>query len=931
MLQLLPVATAAEQASLFSTFAPETQSWVVSDLKSKLDLQKALLAHVPVVPAASVLRVSELWQQLALRLRPDLHLVSREFLLTFLLQHLSQRQEVWLRAPGAALTILEFIEQFLSVLAHPEGMSSLREWWQEDAQQERQSQQRWGQWIECAAEVWQDLRARGWVLASWLPAILLTDFPEEKIWSRQMTFALGAELKPIEAELILRLGRHHDVQVLMPVPDWREQYPRVGQAYQILASAASSSVSAHKSLAPQIEYKKFPSALAESKDAVAQVRIWLESGVAARQIAIVAADIEEYWPALSAHLAVEGVPVEKAVVAPSVTLADMQLWLARLRVRLSRVSAADLELVEFSSSRPHLSFAEFRKFFSNLYGREDLDRLPALAACYRADIDVQTLLSREEWLAWALSFYPNDAASREHLEPIYRRVLAECPPSLQLAATRWLHYFSQLAAHFEVTSYPAAADGIQVLSLRSASHLRSTHLIFLGMSEEALRKAAPGMVTLAEAMSFEARYGFQLVLPETATTEFEARWLLSPDRQVQLLCFSESDFHGKVAAPSWLWLQAAHKVGSHHHVQVPRSTRWDQMQAQDLAETARALGWPTEQATTVEKSLQQDLGLLPASHWPVEVEKKISPSALESYRKCPFIFAAERLLKLSALPELDIDVDAATRGRLLHALFAELTREPFCADRDEAELTTILEGLRASGVAELGDARIWPSLRRNFLLLAQRFLRAEAERRRRFPQTRTVGREVRVQGFWQDSEMRKSVEQPLRAEATGGVSREPVEAWIVSGVIDRVDADDSGRKVILDYKSTAGKHGNWNMWLSGNQLQLLFYALAVEAGLAEGLEGEVIGAFYYIARTLQRETGMKLSDVEPTLFGFDDRKRKRLDRDGKVKLWQDFKNYMQASLDGLQMGRFNPQPQEPSQCPECKWRNLCRAPHLNFL
>jgi hypothetical protein len=65
MLHLHPVRSFSEKEELLRSFDPERQTWVVSDLRSKLDIQKYLLASRPILEEEAILRASELWRKAA--------------------------------------------------------------------------------------------------------------------------------------------------------------------------------------------------------------------------------------------------------------------------------------------------------------------------------------------------------------------------------------------------------------------------------------------------------------------------------------------------------------------------------------------------------------------------------------------------------------------------------------------------------------------------------------------------------------------------------------------------------------------------------------------------------------------------------------------------------------------------------------------------
>ena len=107
MLRILPIRSSLEAMKLLESFDPQTTTWLVSDLKSKLDLNRRLLRESGFIPGASVLRAYELWKTLLTRTRADLQIVSREFVLTFIAERLSTSELEWARAPGVPKALFD--------------------------------------------------------------------------------------------------------------------------------------------------------------------------------------------------------------------------------------------------------------------------------------------------------------------------------------------------------------------------------------------------------------------------------------------------------------------------------------------------------------------------------------------------------------------------------------------------------------------------------------------------------------------------------------------------------------------------------------------------------------------------------------------------------------------------------------------------------
>jgi len=294
---------------------------------------------------------------------------------------------------------------------------------------------------------------------------------------------------------------------------------------------------------------------------------------------------------------------------------------------------------------------------------------------------------------------------------------------------------------------------------------------------------------------------------------------------------------------------------------------------------------------------------------------RISISSLENFLQCPFIFAAQRYFRLQDLPSIDLDVDHRTRGQLAHALFEKLTVEPMRFDWPVSELEELLEGIRTAKDLLFADERIWLPMKKKHLQIARRFLDFEQKWRQEFKKTYTLAREKRFE-FYLDPQTQEILKEPRE------------NAFRISGQIDRIDSDQQGSLVLLDYKSSSGGISASGSWLKNKELQLLFYSWVIEKSLVDEVQGEVIGLFYYLFKTFERK-GFKIEDLAGNLYPPAKRKDKNSNHAVKEKYLGELSMVLFETLARIQSGEVAPQPLDFTSCKTCEWRRLCRAPHLN--
>ena len=234
----------------------------------------------------------------------------------------------------------------------------------------------------------------------------------------------------------------------------------------------------------------------------------------------------------------------------------------------------------------------------------------------------------------------------------------------------------------------------------------------------------------------------------------------------------------------------------------------------DAAEDPRILA--QVQPALVARPLPQAPGMLPS---------RLSASACEALRACPYRFFTLRMLKLKAVDELDIELEKRDYGTWLHAVlhrFHLLRSEPASLE-DEAYALHLAAALQteASG---LDEAEFLP-YRASFARFVPRYVAWLHERDAAGAQ-------------WLDGERKLSTQPP----SWQGVSME--------GVIDRVDSQPAHENKqdgpviqLIDYKT--GQAATLRAAVKqGEDTQLPFYA-ALMAAQGEA-PGEIAAAYWFL-------------------------------------------------------------------------------------
>lgn len=919
MLTLTSLSGPDAKNNLIEDFDLHTQTWIVSDLRSKKEFQKKLIQDHGFIAEECLLRASELWRWILKRSHPEWRLVSAEYIKVRLNQHLADSEYAWAKSPGAAASAFNNMGQLFPFFVNDHGPHLVKEWFK----QNDQSFSRWGHWFLEGYRLWQKIGQEKILPVQWVPG-LLTQLGEDitKYWDRPLRIDLAGELTGVEVELLSHLSSQLDVEVLMPAEPWFDKYGPIGEVYQLFETKAKSietkNLEAKSSLKGKIQQGRYTTMLSEVKEAVSKVRHWLDEGIHAEKIAVIAPDIEIYWPVLNAYFEQEGIPVNKDVLAPLQSFSDIAYWTSRLRVEAGKVASHDLEMSLYSRENEVGDYDHFRRLYSKIYTEDDVGRWKKVAHFLeKKDVDRKDRLLADEFIAWSMKYWWNqDEASR--LEQVYRTLLQDVGLYTKLELSQWLDLMEQTIARIEIrVGEPSNHVGVTAVSINSAENAGAEYLFVLGMTDSALRQSRKMCVPLADVGRIQRDIGFYIESPESSRAEFALKWILGQSRNEIVLSFPVTDFDGKIQAPSILWLDRVLKSGDDpEQVHLPDLTRWDEMQQTHLKTIANLRNWSSARLDKIKNTMAEDLGEKESQPWGEVEIKKLSATAIERYLKCPFIYVSEQLFGLSDLPVLDMDIDRMTSGKLLHAFLEKLTVEPMNFDLNVEQIEQILDQCRKDEDLLLADKRLWPSIKNTYIELGRRFLAFEKSWRQERPKSKIIGREIEIKGFLQPN---------------GEFSLEKGERGIpFRGFIDRVEGDEEGKCVIIDYKSGKGSHTQYTSWLKNNQLQLALYTEAIEKGMSQDLgEKTVYGSFYYIPKQLDRSLGFRLDKEDAhDVIDMNQKTRNKLGEEQKTQFLGEVKEKVQDVINRMHSGQLSPNPNDKKDCDNCTWGVLCRAPHL---
>jgi RecB family exonuclease len=287
-------------------------------------------------------------------------------------------------------------------------------------------------------------------------------------------------------------------------------------------------------------------------------------------------------------------------------------------------------------------------------------------------------------------------------------------------------------------------------------------------------------------------------------------------------------------------------------------------------------------------------------------DSSLSPTALETYAKCPYRFFLEKVLGLRELeePEAVERIDALSRGSLIHRILQRFLEglgegrpSSKCRASDLAELRRIaLEECQAVEQRGLtGYPALWRHDRQSLLEDLETWYDAEVEDPEAVLYDQAAF-EVRFGHAWADEETSAmSIDDPIEIDADGAHLR-------LTGRIDRLEwSSDGSRMRVIDYKSGSTRGAPQDDAVDGGRaLQLPLYLLAAVHLLHRAPEHGV-GEYFYVTRR---------GDFSRSEFHGEMLSPERADVPG----------LLHSLLAGIRGGDFHA---EPDDCKYCAFDRLC--------
>ena len=980
-MELMGFIQPADKSRLFRSFNPDNSLWIVSDIKSYSFVLERIRQNQKVPsdqneelqtssPTAcwpkSVWRARDFWRYCLSLACPDMVMVPR-FVLTFIYQEWARdREPVWQRGRETGQLLCQYMEAMAHVLQHPLKENLMEEWLSEEGGWDMV---RWHKW---AGEFWNHLNKgpkgeRPFIVEdSWASAFLTDRFPYSHFPCQTMVFDLGFDMDPVEAELITQISQKIPVQVLVPLHQNKEEKD-VPQNYKVFSHQKMTVLLTKKNQAksPIIRVKKFATPLAELKDLSAYVGDLLQKGVPAQKIGVIAPEMEDYWLALKSHLKKEKVPVNKAEKMNLVSFYDTQLWFSRMWTHLSVIRYENMSVLS-AFSNPHQNFSRLK---SDLHHVRDIGGWPSELYQKQYLRDQNQMVSLSEFIKWALALLPELSGNKTELEPnqldplpppskrdpddirsavkldsllkqktsvpsLLKTSLNDFAKSLVRLPNFKLPYSSclqLLESYFktkEVILREETGEGIHCLSFNALSYLSADFVYIMGLSEQNLKTKISSVLPLAQVDSLSRNLGFFIKSAPVDKMEQIISHFMDQKQEELTLSFATSDFEGVSASPSFLWLKKAKAEGRDmQSFDIAQDGLWDgQKQKSSVKDILLSHPFSPARVDLMEQSIKVDQGrCLPAPFLGNQPDR-ITVSLLEDYVNCPFIFSAKCHFRLWDGPERDRDMPALDRGILIHKLFEDLTA---CLKKgEEPEKSAIMDIIekhyRTNGSTSFVHTKgglcfqtkklhplIWEKEKKHILQKALIFLKREKDNTTLLKDHKYMALEKAYDCYWN--------EKTNRFDKVGDIH--------FKGKIDRIDSYNQTYHII-DYKGQMATGSSAPSWEFQSNLQMAVYTQVVEQGLT-GLPALPVSLALYLSYKDFSAQGLALKSSTDIPFLEELNKRSWVSKEQKQNILQGVNKIIQSIVLSMRKGAFSAQPKNRSLCEKCRWRRICRAPHLN--
>ena len=904
--------------------------WVTSDIKSQHFILDKLRKNKQSQYKKHIMRATDCWSLWLSRAYPEFHIIPRSFLILIYQKWAQNRVPEWQKRKETGAMLCQYMEALAHLLKHPLRDNLIEEW--KNATIKSSKDLHWYRWYRLASEFQSYLEQQKIIESSWAGAFLLDHIPFKHIPYKVITFDLGFNINRWEEELIKQIATKINTKVVAPVfLDNKYQnevysiYQRLKLSHTTKNRAVKSQINT-KSSSQNIKLKKFITPLAEVKDISSWVKNLLNKGVKPQKICVLAPHIEDYWTCLNSYFKREDIIVNKEGIISLSSLPVVQLWFAKMQTHLSILKYENLETIYSYENRD----VHFNQLKIDFYHIKKTENGPEEIYIKNKLKNKNEEITADTFMEWALEFLPKNKSTA-----IVQKAINTCMDdfsqktkitNLHLKWLSWLNLLKSFIKKKEITIQPGQPNGINCLSLNAMGWLESDFIYIAGLSEQNIK--IHNFISSLSTYSIMENLGFFIKSEPIDKWEQIINCFIQEENKECILSFSSTNFSGTPLSPSCLWLEKAieHKKDI-NYLDTPGMTLWDQKQRQPSVKDIISHNHEQQsQWELVEQSINEDLDYKTIPPFEQHRVKTLSPSSLEDYINCPFIFAAKHLFYLSDRPIRDMDIPVTEKGSVVHKLFEMLKLHQTDIEKKEeikseqkiipnSSILKIIEDIKNSKKFKEQIEKIhpivWEKQKTWLLKRAIVFLENEKIKKHLFENHRMIACEKKYSCYWNFKTSSPDREGDL----------------VFKGKIDRIDSNNESYQ-IMDYKNSLPTGSVAPSWPIQDCFQMAFYAQVLERGLTNLPPLPVESALYLSYKNFEHQ-GLALKKPPYIELLGSPKKKSLVLEESKQKIFTSVNKKANSFILKIHKGYFPARPKTKTLCTKCKWRKICRASHLN--
>ncbi len=916
MLELITNLSIKDKKQLLREFDPNKSLWVTSDIKSQFFILNQLEKSHQLKNKSCIVRARDYWSQLFPISYPEYHIVPRFFLILLYQKWAKNRIQEWQKRKETGALICQYMEALAHLLKHPLKNTLMEEW--KIIETDKTTGLYWIKWYDLAEDFWNYLNEKKIIESSWASAFLLDNIPHKNIQFKEIIFDLGFDINTVEKELIYQISEKTSVRILTPAySDNNEIHPIYKYFNQKNIFRQTKEHTCFSANVTNI--KKFTTSLAEVKDITSWVTTALNKGIKPNRISVLAPRIEDYWSCLKSYFKRENIPVNKKETISLQSFPQIQLWFAKMQTHLNIISYENMDTL-CADKKPAVNFSKLKADF---YHVKQVEKWPVETHIKHKLKNKKEPVSNEKFIKWARGLLK----PKENNDDPINKAIKECVndflkitktvTGLQLQWQTWLNLLEFIIEKKEVAIHEGNPNGINCLSFNALGWVESDFTYITNLSEESMKTNKHNVISSLSAYSIMENLGFFIKSEPADKMEQIISGFIHQKHKELVLSFSSTNFSGTPLTPSRLWLAKAieHKKDI-NHFDIPGTTLWDRQQrkssVKEILSHRKMEHTPWE---LMEASIKEDLNHKVSEVFCQKEIKNLSPSSLDDYVKCPFIFSAKILFYLWDGPDRDMDIPLSERGSMVHKLFEILKTKYNTTSPSEKDILQIIEEIKTSKKFKQQIQKIHPVIwekEKSWLLKrALIFLEQEERKKSLFKDHQTIGCEKTYHCYWN-----LKTQSPAKE---GNI--------FFKGKIDRIDSDNQSYQII-DYKNSLPSGSVAPSWSVQDNFQMAIYMQVMELGLTDFPPLPVQSAFYLNYKNFDYQgLAPKTSTYIQLLKG--SQKKSLISEETKKNILHNVNKKINSFILNIQEGYFPAQPKTKVSCVKCRWRKICRASHLN--